>query len=77
MTSSLVGSEMCIRDSFMVGQGKRRCDPSKVQALRDWPDPRGHEDLASFLAYANYLCEFIPKLQELAGTIRPYSLPRS
>ena len=49
---------------FVVGQGKRKVQPGKAQALDKWPDPKCIEDVTSFRAYANFLREFIPSFLE-------------
>ena len=42
-----------------------RPDPSKVQAIKDWPVPNCLKDLQSFLGAVNFLSKFIPKLSKL------------
>ena len=36
---------------FKLGDGQRWIDPSKAQALKDWPAPRSCDDIVSFRAY--------------------------
>ena len=57
---------------FRVGQGLRKCDPAKVQGLREWPAPRTVDDLISFRAYANYIKEYIPGYHEYEVKLKPY-----
>ena len=38
----------------------RRPNPRKIQQLENWPEPIDQEALVSFLAFANYLREFLP-----------------
>ena len=37
-----------------------KMDPSKVQAIMDWPEPRKVKDIQSFLCFANFYRHFIP-----------------
>ena len=39
---------------FVLGNGEKRVDPKKAQALRDWPDPSSLEDVMSMRAFANF-----------------------
>ena len=38
--------------------------PSKAEALKKWPEPTCRDDLVSFLAYANFIREYIPDLHQ-------------
>ena len=40
---------------FVVGNGKRKLQGSKIQGLLDWPDPQSVADVISFRAYANFI----------------------
>eukprot|EP00969_Alexandrium_andersonii_P306363 13543476-Alexandrium_andersonii.AAC.1 len=54
MSASLVGSEMCIRDSLSQGQGKRR---SRACGLSPWP----------FLRRGRWPARSRPETPRLAG----------
>lgn len=43
----------------IVGAGKIRMDPKKIQAIRDWPSPKNITELRSFLGLVNYYRRFI------------------
>ena len=45
---------------FVLGNGTRKIDPSKAEALRNWPEPKSLDDIVSFQAYCNFIKEFIP-----------------
>ncbi len=57
---------------FRVGRGTRMVDPSKAEALRNWPAPQSTEDLNSFLAFANFIKDFIPSFHDHVRHLRPY-----
>ena len=40
-------------------------DPSKVQAIKNWPVPTCLKELQSFLGVVNFLNKFIPQLSKL------------
>ena len=42
---------------FILSKDGLKMDPSKVQTIQDWPEPRKVKDIQSFLGFANfYLC---------------------
>ena len=53
--------------------GVRRCDPKKVETLRNWPEPQSRDDVVSFRAYCNYLKEFIPGYHDMELHLREYT----
>ena len=57
---------------FDVGNGTRRVDPKKAQALREWPDASEQGDVSSMRAFANYIREYIPDFAEHDRYLRPY-----
>ena len=58
----------CICD----GQG-RRAQPKKVEQLANWPEPTSCEALNSFLAFVNYLREYMdPEWVSWEKTLRPF-----
>ena len=56
---------------FEVGHGVRKVDPLKAKSLREWPEPASVDDVTSFLAFANFVREFIPDFHEHARWLRP------
>src|SRR5258707_3696274 len=50
----------------IVGNGKVKMDPIKVQALTDWPQPTTLKQLRSFLGFGNYYKDFIKDYSQLA-----------
>ena len=57
--------------NIMTNKGIRP-DPSKVQAIKDWPVPNCLKDLQSFLGAVNFLSKLIPKLSKLVYLYRVY-----
>ena len=51
----------------IVGNGKRRPDPDKVQALKDFPMPETVTELRSWLGIANYLSAYIKDYAKIAA----------
>src|SRR5258708_14029688 len=49
----------------IVGNGKVKMDPIKVQALTDWPQPTTLKQLRSFLGFGNYYKDFIKNYSQL------------
>ena len=56
---------------FTIADGVRRVDPKKAEAMRTWPEPRSTDVVTSFLAFANFVREFIPDFHEHARHLRP------
>ena len=54
----------------IVGSGKRRPDPDKVKALKDFPVPTTVTELRSWLGIANYLSAYI---RDYAKIVAPFS----
>jgi reverse transcriptase-like protein len=50
----------------IVGNGKVEMDPTKVQALTDWPQPTMLKQLCLFLGFGNYYKDFIVDYSRLA-----------
>src|ERR1700733_12283513 len=40
-------------------------DPTKVQTIQDWPEPRKVKDVQSFLGFANFYCRFIHEYSDI------------
>ena len=51
-----------------VGKGVRM-DPKKVEALRQWQSPTSVRGVRSFLGFANFYREFIPRFSEVAAPL--------
>ena len=50
------------------GQGVR-CDPSKLDSLREWEEPTNVSELRAFLGFVNYHRRFLPKLADVAESL--------
>jgi transposase InsO family protein len=44
-------------------------DPSKTDAIRDWPTPRNMHEVQCFLGLANYYREFVPAFADIAAPL--------
>jgi len=44
---------------FILSKEGLKMDPSKVQTIQDWPEPRKVKDIQSFLGFANFYRRFI------------------
>ena len=44
---------------FILSKDRLKMDPSKVQTIQDWPEPRKVKDVQSFLGFPNFYCRFI------------------
>lgn len=53
---------------LIVGNGKARMDPVKVDAITEWPAPTTKKSLQTFLGFTNFYRRFI---QEYADLARP------
>ncbi|KAM4061478.1 reverse transcriptase (RNA-dependent DNA polymerase) [Hirsutella rhossiliensis] len=55
---------------FIVEAGKGiRVDPEKVQAIQQWQRPRSVKGVRSFLGFANYYRQFIPRFSNIAAPL--------
>ncbi|XP_044718021.1 reverse transcriptase (RNA-dependent DNA polymerase) domain-containing protein [Hirsutella rhossiliensis] len=55
---------------FIVEAGKGiRVDPEKVQAIQQWQQPRSVKGVRSFLGFANYYRQFIPRFSNIAAPL--------
>ena len=52
----------------IVGNGRVKMDPIKVQGIADWPTPTNLKELQSFLGFGNYYKDFI---QDYSRITRP------
>ena len=53
----------------MIGGGKVRPDPSKIQAVRDYPTPTSKKDIRAVLGLTGYYKKFIPQFATLAAPL--------
>ena len=51
---------------FIVERGKTRADPRKIKAVVEWPDPKSHKELQSFLGFANFYRRFMRNYSSVA-----------
>ena len=58
---------------FIDGCGERSVDPGRVEALRNWPEPKGCDDIVPFLAFVNFLREFVPSFHEHSRHLKQYT----
>jgi len=50
---------------FILSKEGLKMDPSKVQTIQDWPEPRKVKDIQSFLGFANFYRRFIPDYSDI------------
>ena len=51
--------------SFILSKDGLKMDPSKVQTIQNWPEPRKVKDVQSFLGFANFYCCFISNYSDI------------
>ncbi len=54
---------------YIVEKGQLRADPSKVEAVREWPIPTSRKDLQRFLGFANFNRRFIRNYSQVASPL--------
>ena len=55
---------------FIVEAGKGiRVDPEKVRAIQEWEAPRSARAVRSFLGFANYYRQFVPRFSNIASPL--------
>ena len=54
---------------FIVGDGSRKIDPSKVEVITNWPRPSTVTEIRSFLGACTYLRKFIHHFSTIAGPL--------
>ena len=50
----------------IVGNGKIRMDPIKIQGISEWPTPKCKHNLQSFLGFCNFYRRFIHHFAQIA-----------
>jgi hypothetical protein len=50
---------------MIIGQGRLRMDPKKVEGIIDWPEPKNVTQVRSFLGFGNFYRRFIRKYSEV------------
>ena len=50
---------------FILSKEGLKMDPSKVQTIQDWPEPRKIKDIQSFLGFANFYRRFISDYSDI------------
>jgi hypothetical protein len=53
----------------VVSERGIECDPMKVEAVKNWPQPRSVKEVRSFLGLASYYRKFIESFSEKAGPL--------
>ena len=51
---------------LIIREGEVTMDPTKVQAVANWPTPRNLQELRGFLRFANFYHRFIKNFAKLA-----------
>ena len=69
-TSKLQWGQQIKFAGFTISSEGVKPDPSKVSAIREFPDPKNTTDLRSFLGLANQLGHFIPNLAQKTCKMR-------
>ena len=53
----------------IVGEDGIKVDPSKIEAVRDWPRPRNASEVRSFLGLAGYYRWFVEGFSKIAASM--------
>ncbi|XP_072110514.1 uncharacterized protein [Mobula birostris] len=54
---------------IIISNGNLEMDPSKIQAIRDWPQPSSEKQVQQFLGYANCYQKFIRNFSSLVAPL--------
>lgn len=54
---------------YIIGKGQVKPDPSKIQAVADWPRPDSRKQLQRFLGFANFYRRFIRNYSQAASLL--------
>ena len=60
--------EICFLHFVVSAQGIR-IEDKKIEAVRNWPEPKSVKDIQVFLGFANFYCCFIQGFSKIAGPI--------
>ena len=71
-----IGEEIEFAGHVISSKGIRP-DPSKFQAIRDFPAPKNIKELRSYMGLANQLSSFIPDLQQCTSNMRKLLSPKN
>lgn len=58
---------------YVVEEGQLRADPSKLEAVREWPIPTSRKHHQRFLGFANFYRQFIQNYRQVASPITQLS----
>ena len=53
---------------MILGHGKVRIDPNKVNMVAEWPIPKTKKEVQKFLGFTNFYCHFT---KEFSGVVKP------
>ena len=71
-----IGEEIEFAGHVISSKGIRP-DPSKFQAIRDFPAPKNIKELRSYMGLANQLSSFIPDLQQCTSNMHKLLSPKN
>ena len=49
----------------IIGRDGLKISPRKLQVLKDWPEPRNHKEVQSFLGLTNYLLDYVDNYADI------------
>ena len=62
---------------YIIGQGQKEMDPSKVSAVAEWPSPSTRKRLQQFLGFANFYRRFIRGYSQVAAPLTTLTSTKS
>jgi hypothetical protein len=69
LEKSVFNSEEVPFLGFIISPDGIRMDPSKVEAITTWPEPRSAHDIQVFLALANFYRRFVKSYSKIAAPL--------